>query len=143
MIGRCESCLISGAALMSTVLRVDGLEGADAALAEDHVVIAASRIYSAASSHSSIVAAIPRLSSTGFLSADLIQEVVVLHVARADLEDVGVFAHQRDIGGVITSVTTASPVSARAFASNSCLLLPGHETHTARWTACTPHREGC
>jgi hypothetical protein len=43
-------------------------------------------MYSADSSHSSIVAEMPRLSSTGFARAELAQQREVLHVPRADLK---------------------------------------------------------
>ena len=58
------------------------------------------RMYSAASSSSSIVALGPRLSSTGFVDlADRFQQAVVLHVAGADLQHVGVFGDQVDVFG--------------------------------------------
>ena len=48
-------------------------------------------MYSAAISHSLTVDDRPRLSITGFaLCADRLEQREVLHVARADLEDVGV-----------------------------------------------------
>ena len=59
------------------------------------------RMYSADSSHSSIVAEMPRLSSTGLRDvAELAQQREVLHVARADLEDVGVLLDQLDLAEV-------------------------------------------
>ena len=40
----------------------------------------------------------PRLSMTGLLTlADFGQQIIVLHIARADLKDVGVLADQFDI----------------------------------------------
>ena len=54
--------------------------------------------YSADSSHSSIVAEMPRFSSTGFVrAAELPQQREVLHVARADLQDVGVAFDELDL----------------------------------------------
>src|SRR3954468_7617247 len=59
------------------------------------------RMYSADSSHSSIVAEMPRLSSTGFVHvSELAQQREVLHVARADLEDVAVLADHLDLADV-------------------------------------------
>ena len=59
------------------------------------------RMYSAESSHSSIVAEMPRFSSTGFRdAAQLAEQREVLHVARADLEDVGVLVDQLDLTDV-------------------------------------------
>ena len=55
-------------------------------------------MYSAERSSSSIVAAMPRFSSTGLLHfAEFAQQLEVLHVARADLEDVDISTHQRDL----------------------------------------------
>ena len=46
-----------------------------------------------------MVAEIPRFSSTGLRSLpELAQQVVVLHVARAHLQDVDVVGEQRDLG---------------------------------------------
>ena len=71
-------------------------------------------MYSAASRNSSSVALRPRFSSTGLaLLADRVEQVEVLHVARADLQHVGVLRDQRDLLDAITSVTTARPVSSR------------------------------
>ena len=54
-------------------------------------------MYSAASSHSSMVAAKPRLSRTGRLRlADGAQQREVLHVAAADLQDIGVLGDGLD-----------------------------------------------
>ena len=53
-------------------------------------------MYSAESSSSSNVAAMPRLSRTGFLDfAQLAQQIEILHVARAHLKDVDVRQHDR------------------------------------------------
>ena len=58
-------------------------------------------MYSADSSHSSIVAAMPRLSSTGLrCAAQLLEQREVLHVARADLEHVAVLLDQLDLADV-------------------------------------------
>ena len=55
-------------------------------------------MYSAESSNSSSVAAMPRLSRTGFLTfAQFAQQIEVLHIARAHLEDVDVRQHQPDL----------------------------------------------
>ena len=55
-------------------------------------------MYSAESSNSSIVAAMPRFSSTGFLHlAQFAQQVEILHVARADLENIDVGQHDLDL----------------------------------------------
>ncbi len=55
-------------------------------------------MYSAAESSSSIVADIPRLSSTGFcVLSDRFEQVEVLHVARADLEHVDRLRHALDL----------------------------------------------
>ena len=57
-------------------------------------------MYSAASSSSSIVALGPRLSSTGRVRfADGFEQPVVLHVAGADLQHVGVFGDEVDVFG--------------------------------------------
>ena len=54
-------------------------------------------MYSALISRSSIVALMPRLSSTGFrVWPTSVSNDEVLHVARADLDHVGVFGHQLD-----------------------------------------------
>ena len=56
-------------------------------------------MYSAESSSSSIVAAMPRFSKHRLADlAQLPQQVEVLHVARADLEDVDVRQHGLDLG---------------------------------------------
>ena len=67
-------------------------------------------MYSAANRNSLIVAERPRLSRTGLPLADRLEQDVVLHVARADLQDVGVAGDQVDVLGRETSVTTARPV---------------------------------
>ena len=55
-------------------------------------------MYSAAISHSSMVACMPRLSITGLPHcADGLQQPEVLHVAGADLEHVGVRRDQVDV----------------------------------------------
>ena len=55
-------------------------------------------MYSAESNNSSSVAAMPRLSRTGFLDlAQLAQQIEVLHVARAHLKDVNVRQHEPDL----------------------------------------------
>ena len=55
-------------------------------------------MYSAESNNSSSVAAMPRLSRTGFLTlAQFAQQIEVLHVARAHLKDVNVRQHERDL----------------------------------------------
>ena len=59
------------------------------------------RMYSAAISSSSSVADRPRLSSTGLPgAADLGQQRVVLHVARADLDHVGDLEHRLEVARV-------------------------------------------
>ena len=65
------------------------------------------RMYSAARRNSSMVALGPRLRSTGFLRfADGFEQAVVLHVAGADLQDVGVFGDERrHLRCAMTSVT--------------------------------------
>ena len=61
-------------------------------------VLPPARTYSADSSHSSIVAEMPRFSSTGLrVATELAQQREVLHVARADLEDVAVLRDHRSI----------------------------------------------
>ena len=58
-------------------------------------------MYSAAISHSSMVAVMPRLSSTGFPArADRLEQPEVGHVAGADLQHVGVLGDDRDVPGV-------------------------------------------
>ena len=55
-------------------------------------------MYSAASRNSSIVALGPRLSSTGAVRfADRFEQAVVLHVAGADLQHVGIFGDEVDV----------------------------------------------
>ena len=46
-----------------------------------------------------------------------LEELIVLHVPGADLEDVGVPGDHRDVLGAMTSVTIARPVTSRAVAS--------------------------
>ena len=59
------------------------------------------RMYSADSSHSSMVAEMPRLSMTGTLRvSELAQQREVLHVARADLQDVRVALDQLELADV-------------------------------------------
>ena len=61
----------------------------------------ATTMYSAAISHSSIVADSPRLSSTGMrVLADRAQQCEVLHVARADLQHVGIARDELDVADV-------------------------------------------
>ena len=80
---------------------VGGLERADAALAQHHRSLPSLRMYSAAISSSSSVADSPRLSSTGTPgAADLGQQRVVLHVARADLDHVGDLEHRLEVARV-------------------------------------------
>ena len=74
------------------------LVGADAAFAEDHVVVAAGQDVLAESSSSSMVAAMPRLNSIGLRDiAQLAQQIEVLHIARADLEEIDVGQHRLDL----------------------------------------------
>jgi hypothetical protein len=74
-------------------------------------------MYSALISSSWIVPLMPRLRKTGLLLlAQRLEQRIVLRVARADLEDVGVVADQFDIFRLITSVMTGSPVASRASA---------------------------
>ena len=69
MIGRWVSRLMSGIEPRSSVLRVIGLEGADAALAQDDLVVPLLTMYSAAIRNSWIVDDMPRLSITGLRCA--------------------------------------------------------------------------
>ena len=87
-----------------------GLERADAALAQDDVGVALARTYSALISHSSIVARQAALEEDRQAGpADGLEEREVLHVARADLEDVAYCPTRSTCSGVITSVTTLRP----------------------------------
>ena len=88
--GRWLSSRISGTALRSSVLRVYGLEGADAALAEDDLVVALREDVLGGEQpllHRRRHAALEqdRLAQP----ADLGEQGEVLHVAGADLEHVG------------------------------------------------------
>jgi len=57
--------------------------------------------YSAAPSHSQRFAAIPRFNSTGLpLRPAFHQQGVVLHIARTDLQHIGVFGDLLDLPGV-------------------------------------------
>ena len=95
-----------------------GLERADAALAEDHVLVALLEDVVGGLQQLVQRRRQPALEQHGLaeLARDLEQRVV-LHVARADLDDVGVLG---DRFGVLalssSSVTTGRPVSARASA---------------------------
>ena len=91
---------------------VGGLEGADAPLAQDRRRCCPGSMYSAAISSSSIVADIPRLSSTGLPAwPSSLEQREVLHVAGADLETSACSATSGDVRVSITSVTTGSPVA--------------------------------
>src|ERR1035437_6613101 len=75
-----------------------GFEGADAALAEDDVVIAAGQDVLGGEQEFLDAGRDAAFEQHGFgLLAELAQEVEVLHIARADLNDVGVFREQRDL----------------------------------------------
>ena len=82
-------------------------------------------MYSAAISNSLMVALRPRLSMHGLAQlAHRLQQREVLHVARADLEDVGVARPRASSVAVsFTSVMTRRPVSSRASASSLQALL--------------------
>ena len=82
----------------SSVLRVCVLEGADAALAEDHIRVALREHVLGRQQplfHQHRQAALEHDRFAGL--ADLLEQEVVLRVARADLEDVGVLVDRFDI----------------------------------------------
>jgi hypothetical protein len=75
-----------------------GFEGADAAFAEDDVGVAAGHDVFGGEEEFIEGGGEAALEEYGFLLiADGVEEVVVLHVAGADLEDVGVFADECDL----------------------------------------------
>ena len=73
-------------------------KGADAPLDQHDLVVAPARTYSAAHSHSSIVAEGPRRRRTGFPDRPhRPQQLEILHVPRPDLEHVHPVGHRFDI----------------------------------------------
>jgi len=75
-------------------------------------------LYSADSSSSSMVAEMPRFSSTGLPQfPQFAQQVEILHVARTDLQNVGVSRQQGICEASITSLMTKSPRRSAASAS--------------------------
>ena len=95
MTGRCESCLSSGIGVESSVLRVIVSKVRMPRSQRITWRLPRATMYSAAISNSLIVAHMPRLSSTGLPQlAHRLEQREVLHVARADLEDVRVLGHQ-------------------------------------------------
>ena len=71
------------------------VEAAHAALAENHLAVALGEDVLRAQQQIVIVAAMPRLSSTGLPSfPTVLQQRIVLHVARADLDAVGVLGDE-------------------------------------------------
>ena len=97
-----------------------GLEGADAALAEDHVRVA--RREDVLGGHEPLLdrrreAALQEHRVAAL--ADGLEQHEVLHVPRADLEDVDVLVEHLDVRGSVTSLTTGRPVSSRASARSS------------------------
>ena len=98
MIGRCESFFTTGIALRSRVLRVEVSKVRMPRSQRMTFGLPPASTYSAASSHSWIDVDMPRLSSTGLPDlADPLEQREVLHVAGADLQDVGVLGHQLDL----------------------------------------------
>ena len=101
MTGRWVRSRSTGTAVRSSVLRVDGSKVRMPRSHRTTLGLPAARMYSAAISHSSIVADRPRLSSTGCrLLADRLEQHEVLHVPGADLEHVDVVLEHRHVGGV-------------------------------------------
>ena len=100
-IGRCDRRSTAGTTERSSVLRV---KSENVRMPRSHRTtfgLPSERMYSAASRNSSSVADIPRFRSTGFPGATrLLQELEVLHVARAHLKAVGVRGHEVDRLGV-------------------------------------------
>ncbi len=96
MTGRCVRSRTSATPLRSSVCRV---ARSNVRIPRSHRMTSAfpsARMYSAAESHSSIVAPPPRLRRTGRpRAARRAQQREVLHVARADLQDVGVAGDDR------------------------------------------------
>ena len=96
MIGRWLVACTTGTAEMSRVLRVAGSKVRMPRSQSTTSRLPRWAMYSAAISHSSMVAVIPRLSSTGLPAlADGLQQPEVRHVAGADLEHVGVLRDDR------------------------------------------------
>ncbi len=88
-------------ALMSRVLRVAGLEGADPAFAEDDVLVAAA--HDVFGRHQQLVDRVGKAALEQNRLADaakLLEQFEVLHVARADLDDVDKFHEQLKLGRV-------------------------------------------
>ena len=101
MIGRWLVACTTGTAEMSRVLRVLGSKVRMPRSQSTTSRLPRWATYSAAISHSSMVAVMPRLSSTGLPAlADGLEQAEVGHVAGADLEHVGVLGDDRDVAGV-------------------------------------------
>ena len=115
--GRWVRWCTTGTAVRSSVLRA---YVSNVRMPRSHMMmfgLPAEAMYSAAISHSSIVAPKPRLSITGRPGAPAgEQQREVLHVPGADLEDVGVLGDDVDLAGSMTSVITGRPVRSRASA---------------------------
>ena len=94
-------------------------------------------MYSALSSNSSIVADMPRFSSTGLsISPSAAQQVIVLHVARADLQHVDVGQHDFDLRRVHHFADDEQAVFVGRVAHQlQALLRPGPESCRAKSAA--------
>ena len=150
MIGRFDSFLTTGTAEMSSVKRV---AVSNVRMPRSHRMTFGLCIvmYSLAASHSSMVAAMPRLKSTGLSAlgrhgADLLQQAEVRHVPRADLEDVHVGVHELGVGRVDDLGEREQPVAlARLGQQLAALLLEALEAVRRACAACTRRRaaRGC
>ena len=95
--GRCESFFSTGTALRSSVKRVVGLEGADAALAQDHVRVARGQDVLGGEQELLDGRGHAALEQHGLAHlAHAPEQREVLDVARADLEHVGVLGDELD-----------------------------------------------
>ena len=95
-------------------------EGANAAFAQEHIHVSFAQDVFGAHDQLADRRAKAALEQDGEVTAtDLFQERKVLHVARADLQAIGVFLHHRaGLAASMISVMTGKPVSRRASARN-------------------------
>ena len=116
--GKWLSSLSSGTAEISRVLRVMVSKVRNPRSHRDHSGLPCETMYSAERRNSLIVAASPRFSRTGLSAAESLEQREVLHIARADLKDVGSTRRPESPLGRHDFGTDLSPVSSRASASS-------------------------
>ena len=115
MTGRCVSSRSTGTAVRSSVLRVDGSNVRMPRSQRITLALPADSTYSAAISHSSMVAPKPRLSSTGVRAlAGRAQQREVVHVAAADLDACRRIPRRPPLGWHRSSRTRSAGPSPRA-----------------------------